>query len=120
MPITGNVSEIIAKMEARKAKLDGAIQQAAMQMGVECKNISLPLTRVDTGNWRDSIQPEVEQQGPGVWELTFGSPGAFTKDNVDYGAIREYLDGTIATSWFLAQPYFQSRWQQLGDELAND
>jgi hypothetical protein len=122
MPITSNTDDVIASMRARMAKLDGLVQEAAMQMGVEVKNISLGLPsdimEVDTGNWRDSIQSTTEQVSDGVWKLTFGSPGAFAKDGYDYGALREYLKGPIAISWFMAQDYFQVRWAQVGEELA--
>ena len=123
MPITSNTDDVIASMRARMAKLDDLVHNDADQMGVEVKNISLDLPsdimEVDTGNWRDSIQPATEQVSDGVWKLTFGSPGAFAKDGYDYGALREYLKAPIAISWFMAQDYFDSRWQQVGDDLAD-
>ena len=115
--ITSNIDEAIARLQARKAKVDSVLEKTANQCGILAKNESLPLTHVKTGNLRDTIHPEVEQLAPGLWQLWFGTRGAFGKDNYNYAPIREYLDGMIAGGWFLSKPEFANRLAENAKEL---
>ena len=115
--ITSNIDEAIARLQARKAKVDSVLEKTANQCGILAKNESLPLTHVKTGNLRDTIHPEVEQLGPGIWQLWFGTRGAFGAQGYNYAPIREYYDGMISGGWFLAKPQFKERLDANAKEL---
>jgi hypothetical protein len=120
MPITSNVQEVIAGLRARAEKIDSLVEKTARDCGEIARTNTLPLARVDTGKWRDSIKIlEVMRQAPGVWSLKFGSEGAFNEKGTNYGAIREFLDGTIATGWFISRPEFEADWERNMSELKN-
>jgi hypothetical protein len=69
--IESNISEVLAGLKARQAKVDAALQKTAMQMGVVAKSTTDPITPYLTGNLQGTVHPEVSQIGPGVWLLWF-------------------------------------------------
>ena len=118
MPIESNIADVIAGMQARAEKIDSLVERTARDCGEIARTNTLPLARVDTGRWRDSIQVlNISQLSPGMWQLIFGSEGAFDEKGTNYGAIREYIDGTIATGWFLSRPEFEDAWERNMAEL---
>ena len=112
-----NIQEAIAKMEARKAKVDSVLQKTAMQCGVLAKNESDPMTPYRFGTLQGSIHAEVTQEGPGEWLLWFGSRGAFNDAGYNYAVIQEYYHGMIAGGWFNAKPQFAERLEANAKEL---
>jgi hypothetical protein len=120
MPITSNIEEVKASLRARIQKLDGLVENAAREGAEILRTNTLPLARVDTGKWRDSIMVlDFYQIAPCHWGFKFGSEGAFAADGFDYGAYWNFWDGTIDTGRFISIPELDAMWQRTMSELKN-
>jgi hypothetical protein len=119
MPIESNTSEIIARLRERQQKIDGALKITAEQCGVLAKSTTDPITPYKTGTLQGSVHPEISQIGPGLWQLWFGTMGAFGEDNYNYAPIQEFWSGFLATGWFLAREQFDERFKANMSELNN-
>jgi hypothetical protein len=121
--ITSNVDEIAVRLRTKKEKIDAVLEKTANQCGVLCKNASDPMTPYKSGTLMGSIVPEVTQEGPGEWQLWFGSHGAFgeiwvkTGEPYNYAPLQEYYFGMIAGGWFTAKPQFAERLKANNKEL---
>jgi hypothetical protein len=118
--ITSNVDEVIAGLRARIEKIDGLVEKAAREGAEILRTNTLPLARVDTGKWRDSIKVlDFYQIAPCIWGFKFGSEGAFAADGFNYGAFWNFYDGTIDTGRFISEPELNAMWQRTLSELKN-
>jgi hypothetical protein len=119
MPITSNIEEVIAGLKARQDKVDAACKLTAEQCGVLAKGYSDPMTPVKSSTLQGTIIPEVSQIAPCVYQLWFGSHGAFGKDSYNYAPIQEFYFGMIAGGWFTMKQDAPTRWQTNMAELKN-
>jgi hypothetical protein len=98
-----NKSEVLASLQKKKEKL-AAMPRVASQMGFLALNEIRSNCAVKTGNWRDSWNLEVNQQGEATWELKVFSPGAFAENGFDYGELQERTRWPGAIGWHRAIP----------------
>ena len=119
MPIESNIAEVIAGIRARQDKVDAAVKLTAEQCGVLCKTYSDPMTPYKKGTLQGSIQPKVSQIAPCIYELWFGSTGAYGEDNYNYAPIQEFYHGMIAGGFFMMKQDAPARWQANMGELKN-
>jgi hypothetical protein len=117
--ITSNIYEVLAGLKARQNKINELVKRTADQCGVIAKSTTDPITPYKTGTLQGSVHAEVSQIGPGIWQLWFGTRGAFGKDNYNYAPIQEFYSGFLSSGWFLSKPEFQERWNANMSELKN-
>jgi hypothetical protein len=120
MPIESNIADVIAGMRARLEKIDTLVERSAREGCEILRTNTLPLARVDTGKWRDSIGVlDFYQIASCHWGFKFGSEGAFAVDGFNYGAYWNFFDGTIDTGRFISMPELDAMWQRNMAELKN-
>jgi hypothetical protein len=117
--ITSNVDEVLAGLRERQKKVNEAVKRAADQCGVIAKSTTDPITPYKTGNLQGSVHAEVSQISDGIWQLWFGTRGAFGEGGYNYAPIQEFWTGFLSTGWFLSKPEFQERWNANVSELKN-
>ena len=106
-----NLHEVLAKIEAKKKKIEDAPKVAA-KMGIIAKNAIQQNCNVQSGNWRDSWKSEVNDLGNFKSELVVYSPGAFSDNGYNYGARQERLNHPGEIGWHQSIPAMTDLWNQ--------